>query len=208
MVGTSFSSSSSSSCASFGSFDDVSVKPVAAGRTIKFLCSYSGKILPRYPDGKLRYVGGHTRVLAVDRSLPFSELQGKLEEMCGWGAVSLRCQLPTEDLDALVSITSDEDLANLLEEYDLASRDRVDPLKIRAFLFPPPVKTPSPPSTPSEAKPSAAAVRPPVRHIFAPNRLSGRRNVTAGDPRFQAYHHHHHHHHHRVNPGPLVHHGN
>ena len=40
--------------------------------TIKFLCSYGGKILPRYPDGKLRYLGGETRVVAVDRSIPFS----------------------------------------------------------------------------------------------------------------------------------------
>lgn len=40
--------------------------------TIKFLCSYGGKILPRYTDGKLRYHGGETRVLAVDRSIPFS----------------------------------------------------------------------------------------------------------------------------------------
>lgn len=40
--------------------------------TTKFLCSYGGKILPRYPDGKLRYVGGDTRVLAVDRSISFS----------------------------------------------------------------------------------------------------------------------------------------
>ncbi|KAI4328163.1 hypothetical protein L6164_020542 [Bauhinia variegata] len=100
--------------------------------TIKFLCSYGGKILPRYPDAKLRYLGGQTRVLAVDRSIPFSELLVKLGELCG-SAVSLRCQLPSEDLDALVTITSDEDLANLIEEYDrLAS-----PIKIRAFLSPP-----------------------------------------------------------------------
>ncbi|XP_026662356.1 uncharacterized protein LOC103711999 [Phoenix dactylifera] len=215
MVGT--SSSSSSSCASLGSLDDVSVKPAAGGGTIKFLCSYGGKILPRYPDGKLRYVGGHTRVLAVDRSLPFSELQGKLGEMCGWGAVNLRCQLPTEDLDALVSVTSDEDLANLIEEYDLASRDRLLPLKIRAFLFPPPTKTPSPPSTPPMRKSSAAA-RPPLpadrcllHQISAPSRLSSRPPpaAAAGNPRFR--HHHHHHHHHQGNPRPhrfLVHHGN
>jgi len=38
----------------------------------KFLCSYNGKILPRYPDGKLRYVGGETRVLAVDRAISFA----------------------------------------------------------------------------------------------------------------------------------------
>lgn len=76
MVGT--SSSSSSSCASFGSFDDISAaataktsSAAAATGTIKFLCSYGGRILPRYPDGKLRYVGGDTRVLSVHRSLPF-----------------------------------------------------------------------------------------------------------------------------------------
>ncbi|EOA25649.1 hypothetical protein CARUB_v10018998mg [Capsella rubella] len=104
--------------------------------TIKFLCSYGGKILPRYPDGKLRYNGGHTRVLAVPRSISFSELASKMAEMCGGSTtVTIRCQLPTEDLDALVSITSDEDLANLIEEYDLVSSS--SPMKIRVFLNPP-----------------------------------------------------------------------
>ena len=101
---------------------------------IKFLCSYGGKILPRYPDGKLRYLGGETRVLAVPRSISFSELSSKLTELCGPSvtAVSLRCQLPTEDLDALVSIKSDEDLVNLIEEYDRAASSAN--MKIRAFL--------------------------------------------------------------------------
>lgn len=40
--------------------------------TIKFLCSYGGKILPRYTDGELRYVGGLTRVLSVDRSISYT----------------------------------------------------------------------------------------------------------------------------------------
>ncbi|KAL5718139.1 hypothetical protein ACHQM5_011075 [Ranunculus cassubicifolius] len=92
--------------------------------TVKFLCSYGGKILPRHPDGKLRYIGGETRVLAF-----------KLGELYG-SAVSLRCQLPQYDLDALVSITSDEDLANVIEEYDLASQASGSQLKIRVFLSP------------------------------------------------------------------------
>ena len=37
--------------------------------TVKFLCSYGGKILPSYTDGTLRYADGLTRVLAVDRSI-------------------------------------------------------------------------------------------------------------------------------------------
>lgn len=61
-----------------------------------------------------------------------AELLLKLEELCGASVRHLRCQLPSEDLDALISITSDEDLANLIEEYD-----RLSSLKIRAFLSPP-----------------------------------------------------------------------
>ncbi|XP_068657773.1 RAF-like serine/threonine-protein kinase PRAF isoform X2 [Aristolochia californica] len=127
--------------------------------TLKLLCSYGGKILPRYPDGKLRYMGGETRVLAVDRSIPFPDLLVKLSELYG-SPVSLRCQLPMDDLDALVSITSDEDLANLIEEYDRANRDRSASLKVRAFLSQQRAKTPSPPS--SARSVATAAFRPPV----------------------------------------------
>ncbi|XP_030449465.1 uncharacterized protein LOC115671916 [Syzygium oleosum] len=126
-------------------FDALRPRPAPPAATIKFLCSYGGKILPRHPDGKLRYVGGETRVLAVDRSISFSELMLKMGQLCG-AAVSLRCQLPTEDLDALISITSDEDLVNLVEEYD---RSPPSSLKIRAFLFQPkPGKKISPPPSP------------------------------------------------------------
>ncbi|XP_038704380.1 uncharacterized protein LOC120000382 [Tripterygium wilfordii] len=128
-----------------------SMKPT----TMKFLCSYGGKILPRYPDGKLRYLGGETRVLAVDRLISFSELLLKLGVLCGT-SVSLRCQLPTEDLDALVSITSDEDLANLIEEYDLASPPPSS-LKIKAFLSLP-KKTSPPPSSASSSSSSNSSM--------------------------------------------------
>ncbi|KAK9279419.1 hypothetical protein L1049_013098 [Liquidambar formosana] len=63
-----------------------------------------------------------------------------------------------EDLDALVSITSDEDLANLVEEYDRAASPPSS-FKIRAFLSPPKsVKQISPPpSTASSTKSSSYA---------------------------------------------------
>ncbi|KAD4385669.1 hypothetical protein R6Q59_014323 [Mikania micrantha] len=102
-----------------------------APETIKFLYSYGGKILPRQTDGKLRYVGGHTRVLAVDRSVAYAVLIVKFWESCGF-SVNLKCKLPSEDLDVLVSVTSDEDLAAVLKEYDQFSPDA----KIRAVLFP------------------------------------------------------------------------
>ncbi|CAH8363868.1 unnamed protein product [Eruca vesicaria subsp. sativa] len=126
--------------------------------TVKFLCSYGGRIIPRYPDSKLRYHGGHTRVLSVQRSISFAELAMKLGEICGVKVVSLRCQLPTDDLDALVTVSSDEDLANLMEEYDLATKT----LKIRVFLSPQqPTKTSSSPKMSSSSSNSTSRSRSP-----------------------------------------------
>lgn len=82
-------------------------------------------------DDKLRYIGGHTRVLAVDRSVTYAELIVRFWEACGF-SVNFKCKLPTEDLDVLVTITGDEDLAAVVEEYDRVSPD----VKIRAVLFP------------------------------------------------------------------------
>ncbi|XP_047963021.1 uncharacterized protein LOC125207639 isoform X1 [Salvia hispanica] len=129
--------------------------------TLKFLCSYGGRIIPRYPDGKLRYHGGDTRVLSVDRSISFSELMVKMRELCGH-TVNLRCQLPTEDLDALVSITSDEDLVNLLEEYDrVAASSPLASPKIRAFLsVPKSTKKSSSPSSSSASSSSNGSTSP------------------------------------------------
>ncbi|KAM3242094.1 hypothetical protein ACQJBY_054662 [Aegilops geniculata] len=171
MAGASSWSSSCSCTSSLGSLDDDDVvcvvKPgspgAAAEGSVKFMCSYGGMILPRHPDGALRYVGGNNRVLSVDRSLQFHELQRKLTDMCGWEALSLRCQLPTEDLDALVSVTTNDDLGHLLEEYDAASRDRLQQLKIRAFLFP---RAKTPPLSPS--RPTPAYVRHHQRHTARP----------------------------------------
>ncbi|KAF2293273.1 hypothetical protein P3X46_023426 [Hevea brasiliensis] len=114
--------------------------------TIKFLCSYGGKILLRPVDGEIRYIGGHTRILAVNRSISFAELMVKLGEFCGY-SVELRCQLPNGNLEMLVSIKSDEELALLVAEYDLCCPGS----KIRAVLSPPKsLKTVSPPpSTPA-----------------------------------------------------------
>ncbi|CAN4099272.1 unnamed protein product [Withania somnifera] len=117
-------------------------------KIVKFLYSYGGRIFPRRSDGTLRYIGGFTRILSVDRSISFSELMLKFGELCG-SSMSLRCKLPTEDLDVLVSITCDEDLANVIEEYDRVSVLTNQEMKIRAILSPINLlKRISPPSSP------------------------------------------------------------
>lgn len=101
---------------------------------VKFLCSHGGKILPRPTDGKLKYVGGETRVVAVCRDISFSELMKKLSTLFD-GEMVLKYQIVPEDLDALVSVRSDEDLKHMMDEYDRHESEGT--LKLRAFLFPP-----------------------------------------------------------------------
>ncbi|KAJ7544304.1 hypothetical protein O6H91_09G073300 [Diphasiastrum complanatum] len=100
---------------------------------MKFLCSYGGKILPRPSDGKLRYVGGETRIIAVNRDISYSELMSKMMDLYGQ-ILTLKYQLPDEDLDALVSVSSNEDLENMVDEYDRLETGEFCS-KLRVFLF-------------------------------------------------------------------------
>ncbi|XP_026454824.1 uncharacterized protein LOC113356039 [Papaver somniferum] len=105
---------------------------------VKFLVSHGGKILPRLPDGQLKYVGGETRVVVVPRDISFSELMKKLNNLAN-GEMVLKYQVIPEDLDILVSVKCDEDLRHMLNEYDRwdvkSSESRGTP-RLRAFLFP------------------------------------------------------------------------
>ncbi|TKY71401.1 clustered mitochondria protein [Spatholobus suberectus] len=98
---------------------------------VKFLCSYGGKVLPRPSDGLLRYVGGETRVVSVPRDVNFCELMKKMSSMVE-GEMVLKYQLVPEDLDALVSVRTEEDVKHMIEEHD-----RHQTGLLRAFLFPP-----------------------------------------------------------------------
>nr|XP_020200525.1 uncharacterized protein LOC109786368 [Aegilops tauschii subsp. strangulata] len=90
----------------------------AAERRLRMMCSHGGCFVPCGPDGAARYVGGETRVLAVPRGVSFRELAARLGEMAGGKIVSaLRYRL-ADDEDVLVSVTCDEELAHLRDEYD------------------------------------------------------------------------------------------
>ncbi|XP_028773655.1 uncharacterized protein LOC114730716 [Neltuma alba] len=100
---------------------------------VKFLCSFLGNIMPRPQDGKLRYVGGETRIVSVPRDIGYEELMSKMRELYDGTAV-LKYQQPDEDLDALVSVVNDDDVVNMMEEYDkLGSSDGFT--RLRIFLF-------------------------------------------------------------------------
>ncbi|KAF2285633.1 hypothetical protein GH714_006092 [Hevea brasiliensis] len=83
---------------------------------MKFLCSFGGRILPRPSDGKLRYVGGETRIISIRKNVTWDELAKKTFAICNQSH-TIKYQLPGEDLDALISVCSNEDLHHMIEEY-------------------------------------------------------------------------------------------
>lgn len=101
---------------------------------VRLMCSFGGKILPRPHDNQLRYIGGDTRIVAVHRHATFPYLLSKLSKLCGTTNIGIKYQLPNEDLDALITVTTDEDVENMMEEYDrlaLAHKSA----RLRLFLF-------------------------------------------------------------------------
>lgn len=95
--------------------------------------------MPRPHDKSLCYVGGDTRIVVVDRSASLTELIGRLTKTLSGGSGAgfvLKYQLPSEDLDSLISVTTDEDLENMVEEYDRLSGNSGRVSRIRLFLFP------------------------------------------------------------------------
>ncbi|KAL3503759.1 hypothetical protein ACH5RR_038208 [Cinchona calisaya] len=111
---------------SSGASDGSSVK-------LKILFSFGGKILPRPSDGKLRYVGGETRIIRISKDIAWQELWQKTSAIYDQ-VYSIKYQLPGEDLDALVSVSSDEDLQNMMEECKVLE-DGEGSNKLRLFLF-------------------------------------------------------------------------
>lgn len=108
----------------------------SANYKIKFMCSYGGKIHPRPHDNQLTYVGGDTKIFSVDRNTKYSGFISKLSSLCDVSDVCFKYQLPGEDLDALISVTNDEDLEHMMLEYDRLHRSSAKPARLRLFIFP------------------------------------------------------------------------
>lgn len=101
---------------------------------VKFLCSFGGKIMPRSIDEKLKYVGGETHIVSIRKNLSWEELKKKTSAICQQ-LHSIKYQLPGDELDSLISVSSDEDLQNMIEEYNVLERPEGSQ-RPRLFLIP------------------------------------------------------------------------
>lgn len=115
---------------------------------VKLMFSYGGKIQLRPHDHQLSYVGGDTKILTVDRNVKFSEVAAKLNSLINCNTeICIKYQLPGEDLDALVSLIDDDDVEQMMVEYDRMQKVSTKPARLRLFLFHP-IRLPESPLNP------------------------------------------------------------
>ncbi|XP_059316888.1 protein PAL OF QUIRKY-like [Lycium ferocissimum] len=110
----------------------------STGGKLRLMISYGGHIIPRPHDKTLCYVGGETRIFATNRNTSLAELSNRLSKTFLNGKpFCLKYQLQNEDLDSLISVTSDEDLENMIDEYDRIMNSSSSKIsRLRLFLFP------------------------------------------------------------------------
>ncbi|KAL8268917.1 hypothetical protein R6Q59_002715 [Mikania micrantha] len=115
--------------------------PATAPTKLRLMCSYGGHIVPRPHDKTLCYVGGDTRIVVVDRHTTLPDLTHRLTKTLLRSSSSsmspdftVKYQLPSEDLDSLISVTTDEDLENMIDEYERLNINKSH--QLRLFLFP------------------------------------------------------------------------
>ncbi|CAI9090596.1 OLC1v1025403C2 [Oldenlandia corymbosa var. corymbosa] len=106
--------------------------PQISSPKLKFLCSFGGRIMPRPSDGKLRYVGGETRIIRLSKDVSWEDLLQKSLSIYSQ-TQAIKYQLPGEDLDALVSVSCNEDLQNMIDECNVLEDSGSQ--KPRMFLF-------------------------------------------------------------------------
>lgn len=78
-------------------------------------------------------------MVVVDRHTSLSDLSSRLSKtILHSRPFTLKYQIPNEDLDSLISVTTDEDLDNMIDEYDrlCSNSTSLKSSRLRLFLFP------------------------------------------------------------------------
>ncbi|KAI3699493.1 hypothetical protein L2E82_43853 [Cichorium intybus] len=103
---------------------------------VKLMCSYGGRIQRRPHDLQLSYINGHTKILTVNRNINFSNFLLKLQDLCEYNLeIQVKYKLPGHDYETLISVFDDDDVDQMMFEYDLLRRGSIKPARFRLFVF-------------------------------------------------------------------------
>ncbi|CAN6212859.1 unnamed protein product, partial [Urochloa humidicola] len=100
-------------------------------RKIKFICNFGGTFLPRPSDGEIRYVGGERHLVQINQDMSWHELTCKTTKLIRRDHI-IKYHLPGEQLNMLISITSDDDLRNMIDECIVLEANRE---RLTMYLF-------------------------------------------------------------------------
>ncbi|XP_071689884.1 protein PAL OF QUIRKY-like [Rutidosis leptorrhynchoides] len=112
---------------------------------LRLMCCNGGHIVPRPHDKTLCYIGGETRMISVESNITLLDLTQRLsktliQQSSQTTSFTIKYQLPSEDLDSLISVTTDEDLENMIEEYERLTSSSSTAVgkssRLRLFIFP------------------------------------------------------------------------
>ncbi|XP_074283851.1 uncharacterized protein LOC141608391 [Silene latifolia] len=114
---------------------------------VRLMCSMGGKVLPRPYDNELRYVGGSTHLVTFQRNISYASFMLKLLKVFNVGSeFTVKYQLPNQGFDSLISVLNDEDVENMMEEFEELDLQRINNKnqnnneiipRMRLFLLPP-----------------------------------------------------------------------
>jgi len=122
----------SGTSSSLGSHKPVPPNPYQVQpRKIKFICNFGGTFLPRPSDGELRYVGGERHLVQINQDMSWHELTCKTTKLIRRDH-TIKYHLPGEQLNMLISITSDDDLRNMIDECVVLETNRE---RLTMYLF-------------------------------------------------------------------------
>ena len=74
-------------------------------------------------------------MVVARRNITYPNLIVKFSNMCG-SSVTIKYHFPHEDMDALILVTTYEDLENMMEEYDRFQQTRMKSYRLIIFVFP------------------------------------------------------------------------
>ncbi|CAN1354850.1 hypothetical protein LINPERPRIM_LOCUS43550 [Linum perenne] len=114
-----------------------SAASTTGGSKLRLMCSYGGHIIPRPQTKSLFYAGGDTRIITVPTTTANLSLNFLAAQLAAALRLStpfnLKYQLPYHDLDSLITLSNDEDVAIMIDEHN---RVFPSPARIRLFVFP------------------------------------------------------------------------
>lgn len=119
-----------------GKFGVVVNKASDSSRKMKLLCSYGGRI--EFPStggvyGKPEYIDGDTHLVMLhDADIYWDDFRNKMSILCRYGSFTVKYYLPGE---GLITLSSQDDFDNMLEEFQLLLNLEYGPIKPRIFLI-------------------------------------------------------------------------